>query len=141
VVRRPKLVVTDTGLATRLLGGRLRNDADLAGRLVETFVAGELRAQAEWSESRPSIHHFRDRDGAEVDLVLEAGDGRVVGVEVKVGATVRAEDLRGLRLMEERLGNDLAAGLVLCSVSEVRHLGGRLWTVPISALWDPGERT
>lgn len=135
VVRRPKLVVTDTGLAARLLGGRIGNDPELAGRLVETLVVGELRAQAEWSETRPGVYHFRDRDGAEVDLVLESGDGRVVGVEVKVGATVRAEDLKGLRLLESRLGDDLVAGIVLCTAPEPRHLGGRLWIMPISALW------
>lgn len=136
VARRPKLMVTDTGLAARLLGGRLSTDPELAGRLVETFVAGELRAQAEWSQARPGLFHYRDRDGAEVDLIMESGDGRVVGVEVKVGATVRAEDLRGLRLLERRLGSDLAAGIVLCTAAEPRHLGGRLWIVPISALWE-----
>lgn len=135
VVRRPKLTLTDTGLAARLLGGRLRTDAELAGRLIETFVANELRAQSEWSQARPGLFHFRDRDGAEVDLVLESGDGRVVGVEVKAGATVRAEDLHGLRLLEQRLGADFAAGVVLCTAAEPRHLGGRLWTFPVSVLW------
>jgi predicted AAA+ superfamily ATPase len=135
VVHRPKVTVTDTGLAARLLGGRLRADAELGGRLIETFVAGELRAQAEWSETRPSLYHFRDRDGDEVDLVLESGDGRVVGVEVKAGATIRAQDLRGLRLLEQRMGADFAAGLVLCTAPVPTHLGGRLWIMPISALW------
>lgn len=137
VVRRPKLMITDTGLAARLLGGRLSSDPELAGRLVETLVVGELRAQAEWSQTRPSLFHYRDRDGVEVDLVLESGDGRVVGVEVKAGATVRAEDLRGLRLLERRLGADMAAGIVLCTAAEPRHLGGRLWIMPISVLWHP----
>lgn len=141
VVRRPKLVLTDTGLAARLLGGRLRADAELAGRLIETFVANELRAQSEWSQARPGLFHFRDRDGAEVDLVLESGDGRVVGVEVKAGATVRAGDLRGLRLLEKWLGADFAAGVVLCTAVAPRHLGGRLWTFPISALWHPDSST
>lgn len=140
VVHRPKLAVADTGLAARLLGGRIRADADLAGRLVETFVAGELRAQAEWSQARPKLFHFRDRDGTEVDLVLESADGRVVGVEVKAGATVRAEDLRGLRLLEQRLGADFAAGIVLCAAPEPRHLGGKLWIMPISALWNDQAR-
>lgn len=137
VVRRPKVTIADTGLAARLLGGRLSSDPELAGRLVETFVVGELRAQAEWSQTRPSLFHYRDRDGAEVDLVLESGEGRVVGVEVKAGATVRAEDLGGLRLLERRLGADMAAGIVLCTAPEPRHLGGRLWILPISALWHP----
>lgn len=141
VVRRPKLTITDTGLAARLLGGRLRNDPELAGRLVETFVVGELRAQAEWSEARPGLFHFRDRDGAEVDVILESGDGRVVGVEVKAGATVRAEDLGGLRLLERRLGPDFAAGIVLCTAPQPRHLGGRLWMLPISSLWQPISRS
>lgn len=141
VVRRPKLVVTDTGLAARLLGGRLRTDADLAGRLIETFVANELRAQSEWSETRPELFHFRDRDGVEVDLVLESGDGRIVGVEVKAGATIRTEDLRGLRLLEQRLGAQFAAGVVLCTAGEPRHLGGRLWTLPFSALWHSDQAT
>jgi predicted AAA+ superfamily ATPase len=134
-VRRPKITVTDTGLAARLLGGRIHSDPELAGRLIETFVAGELRAQAEWSQSRPGLFHFRDRTGLEVDLVLESGDGRVVGVEVKAGATVRVEDLRGLRMLEQRLGADFAAGVVLCTAAEPRHLGGRLWTLPLSVLW------
>ncbi|MGH3999276.1 MAG: DUF4143 domain-containing protein, partial [Pseudonocardiaceae bacterium] len=95
---------------------------------------GERRAQTEWSQARPGLFHFRDRDGIEVDLVLESGDGRVVGIEVKAGATVRAEDLRGLRLLEQRLGADFAAGVVLCTAAQPQHLGGRLWTLPISGL-------
>lgn len=135
VVRRPKIGLTDTGLAARLLGGRVRGDGQIAGRLVETFVTNELRAQAEWSLTRPQLFHYRDRDGAEIDIVLESGDGRVVGVEVKAGATVRADDLKGLRLLEQRLGDDFVAGMVLCTGPEPVHLGGRLWTVPISTLW------
>lgn len=135
VVRRPKVTITDTGLAARMLGGRLRTDEQLVGRLVETFVTNELRAQAEWSGTRPELFHYRDRAGTEVDLVLEAGDGRVVGVEVKAGATVRAADLRGLRLLEQRLGEDFVAGVMLCTAPDPVHLGGRVWTLPMSALW------
>ncbi len=135
VVRRPKVALTDTGLAARLLGGRLRTDDQIVGRLVETFVTNELRAQAEWSVARPGLFHYRDRDGAEVDLVLESGDGRVVAVEVKAGATVRADDLRGLRTLEQRMGDDFASGVVLCTAPTPLHLGGRLWVLPMSVLW------
>ncbi len=135
VVRRPKITITDTGLAARLLGTRVVSDGLVAGRLIETFVTNELRAQAEWSGARPTLFHFRDRDGSEVDLVLESGDGQVVGIEVKAGATVRAEDLRGLRLLEQRLGDNFGAGIVLCTAPTPVHIGGRLWILPISALW------
>jgi hypothetical protein len=138
-VRRPKVGLTDTGLAARLLGGRLRTDPDVAGRLVETFVANEIRAQCEWSATRPHLFHYRDREGHEVDLVLESADGRVVGMEVKAGATVRSDDLRGLRLLERRLGDDFAAGVVLCTCPAPVHLGGRLWTLPMSVLWSSAD--
>jgi hypothetical protein len=134
-VRRPKVGLTDTGLAARLLGGRLQNDPDVAGRLVETFVTSEIRAQCEWSVTRPHLFHYRDREGYEVDLLLESADGRTVGIEVKAGATVRSDDLRGLRLLERRLGDDFAAGVVLCTCPAPVHLGGRLWTLPMSVLW------
>ncbi len=135
VVRRPTIGLTDTGLAARLLGGRVRSDADIAGRLIETFVTNEVRAQSEWSATRPQLFHYRDRDGHEVDLVLESGDGRVIGIEVKAGATVRSEDLHGLRLLDQRLEDDFAAGVVLCTCPAPVHLGGRLWTLPMSVLW------
>jgi hypothetical protein len=35
--------------------------------------------------------HLCDRDGAEVNLVLESGDGRVVGVEVEGKPWIRTE--------------------------------------------------
>ena len=44
-------------------------------------------------------------------------------------------DLRWLRLLEQRLGADFAAGIVLCTAAEPRQLGGRLWTLPLSVLW------
>ena len=64
----------------------------------------ELCRQLGWAETRAELFHFRSKDGTEVDAVLEAPDGRVVGVEVKAGATVRLEDFRGLRLLADRLG-------------------------------------
>ncbi|CKO80385.1 ATPase AAA+ superfamily protein [Mycobacterium tuberculosis] len=79
VIRRPKLVVSDSGLACHLLGvtgATLDRPGRPLGPLLETFVANEIRKQLTWSTERPSLWHFRDRGGAEVDLVLEHPDGR-----------------------------------------------------------------
>ena len=50
------------------------------------------------------LHHYRTKDKVEVDAILETPDGRVVAIEVKAGATVRSEDLAGLRHLAQRLG-------------------------------------
>lgn len=79
VVRRPQLVVGDSGLVAHLTGTTAVRAADPVvpiGALVETFAATEVRKQLSWSVHRATLWHFRDRDGAEVaprsTLVLTA---------------------------------------------------------------------
>jgi hypothetical protein len=138
VVRRPKLVMADTGLAAHLLRadpGALRRPDGPVGQLLESFVANELRKQATWSSHRPSLWHFRDRSGVEVDLVLEHPDGRVVAIEVKATSTPRAADLKGLRFLADRLGDRFHYGLLLSSAPEATPFGPRIAALPVSALW------
>jgi predicted AAA+ superfamily ATPase len=94
-----------------------------------------LLKQISWSYDRPSLHHFRDRSGVEVDLVLEHPDGRVVGIEVKATSTPRAEDFRGLRFMAERLGTRFAFGVVLSTAPEATPFGPSMAALPVDALW------
>src|SRR2546421_412694 len=74
----PKLVFTASGLAAHLLTG-IDNDATTGG-LLETFVLGELARQLTWSQTMTRLHHYRDRDGYEIDAVLEDNIGRVSGI-------------------------------------------------------------
>jgi len=97
LVKTPKLHLGDTGVACALLGldaESLNRDRSMLGQLLETFVLQELRRQASWNEASITFHHFRDRDGAEVDIVLERGAHEVAGIEVKAAATVTASDFR-----------------------------------------------
>jgi uncharacterized protein len=99
-VGTPKLAFVDTSLACHLIGqdaARLGEPGGAAGPMMENFVVMELARQLTWSEERGTLYHYRTKDGVEVDAVIETPDGRVIGVEVKAGATVRTEDLTGLR--------------------------------------------
>lgn len=58
-------------------------------------------------------HHGSDTWRSPLDIVEEAPDGGVVGIEVKAAATVRAGDLRGLRELESALEERLRLGVVL----------------------------
>lgn len=138
VVHAPKLFISDSGLAAHLLGAsvaRLSRPGQDAGPLLETFVVMELRRQAGWSSERVAVHHLRTSRGVEVDVVLETPDGRVAGVEVKAGATVRSEDFKGLRYLQEKAGPALVAGVVLYTGSDAVPFGEDLWAVPMSSLW------
>jgi hypothetical protein len=139
LVKTPKLHIGDTGLACSLLGlnGRdLETDREKLGPLLESFVYQEMKKQASWRDTPIAFHHFRDRDGVEVDLVLEQGAGMVAGVEVKAGATVRVSDFRGLRKLREAAGNRFTAGVVLYDGATSASFGDGMFAVPIRALWE-----
>ncbi len=139
VARHPKVHLLDAGLAAHLLGvdpaGLSRPASPAAGRLLETFVAGELARQRTWAGQPFELHHFRDRDGKEVDSILEAPDGRVAGVEVKAARSLGESDARTLAWMRDRLGSDFIQGVVLYTGEEVLPLGDRITALPLAALW------
>lgn len=137
VIRRPKLVVSDSGLACHLLGvtgATLDRPGRPLGPLLETFVANEIRKQLTWSTERPSLAFSRPRR-RRVDLVLEHPDGRVCGIEVKATSTPRAEDLRGLRYLAERLDDRFQFGVLLTAAPEATPFGPTLAALPVSTLW------
>lgn len=137
----PKLAFVDTGIAAHLLGQdatRLGEPDGAAGPMTETFVLMELARQLTWSAERATLYHYRTKDKVEVDAVLQTPDGRVIAIEVKAGATIRSEDLAGLRHLAQRLDRRFLAGYVLYTGQQTLPFGERLRAVPIDALWETG---
>ncbi|TAK51823.1 MAG: ATP-binding protein [Gammaproteobacteria bacterium] len=145
LVKTPKVVLTDTGLAAHLMGiddTRLARDRTLLGGLLESFVAMELVKQSGWSADPPALYHFRAHEGDEVDLVLERRSGALVGIEVKSAATVSAADFKGLRALAGIVGQRFHRGIVLYTGSEIVPFGARLFALPVEALWSwSGKRS
>jgi hypothetical protein len=136
----PKRYVTDPALIAGVLrldvGGVMR-DGDVLGRLLDTFVAAQVRAELPVAASRPRLYHLRQQQGRhEVDLVAEQAAGRVVGIEVKASAAPTREDARHLIWLRERVGDRFVAGVVLHTGPRVYRLAERILAVPICALWD-----
>ncbi len=139
LVKTPKVHFGDTGLACGLIGAdrvALRANRPLLGRVLETFVFQELRRQASCLSGPYSFVHFRDRDGAEVDIVIEHGALEVAGVEVKASATVFRSDFKGLRKLKAAAGSRFACGVVLYDGEISAPFGDGLFAVPIRQLWE-----
>ena len=138
LVKTPKLHMGDTGLAAALLrvdAARLHANRPLLGQLLETFVLQELRRQSGAHHEPIAFSHFRNRDDYEVDIVLEQGTA-LAGVEVKASGTVRPEDFRGLRKLQEIAANRFACGVVLYDGEASLRFGPGLFAVPVRALWE-----
>jgi uncharacterized protein len=142
VAKRPKLHLVDSGLAAHLQGitAEQLRPTDPAGAarfgpLLETFVVTEVVKQLGWSSVAAQPFHYRTSDGVEVDLVLEAPDGRVVGIEIKAGSALTPGSTRGLRHLRDHLGDRFAAGLVVNTGSHVQQVDDRIWVAPVNGLW------
>jgi uncharacterized protein len=140
VVRRPKLHFVDSGAAATVLGtnaaGLANPTATISGQLLESFVVGELARQLTWSETDAQLYHWRHADGREVDVVIEAADGRVVGIEVKAAVDIDQTSVAGLRHLQQKLGDRFVAGFVIHCGERVMPLGDRMWSIPPNALWE-----
>ena len=139
LIKTPKLHLTDTGVACALLGldeAALSEDRGTLGQLLETFVVQELKRQASWRDDDVRFHHLRDKDGVEVDLVIEQGGRALAAIEVKASATVTAADFRGIRKLQSTAGKRFTCGVVLYDGEASVRFGEGLYAVPIRALWE-----
>ncbi len=97
LVKMPKLYFHDAGLACWLLGirepGQLRSHP-LRGPIFESWVISEIvKHRLNRGETR-GLSFYRDRNGAEADLVIDGSDGLTL-VEVKAAATPASSLFRG----------------------------------------------
>jgi len=136
--RSQKLMFVDSGLGAHLAGwtpARIQKEPGLAGSLLENFVLTQIARQLTWSETSAWLGHYRTRDKVEVDGVLESNDGRVVGIEVKARATVKSEDFRGLRHLNDKIKHRFHHGFVTYTGNDVLSFGPNLTAIPIQCLW------
>jgi predicted AAA+ superfamily ATPase len=140
VSKQDKLFMTDTGLAASVLRwqfDKVRLDADLGGKLVESFVFTQLAAQLDAQDEPCHLTHYRDREQREIDFLIETPEGMTVAVEVKAGSAVGLDSFKHLVWFRERMLQNKAPflGLVLYTGEQVLRFGERLWAVPMHVLW------
>lgn len=138
LIKARKRYLTDPALVSSVLRldvNAFMRDAGLLGRLLDTFVAAQIRAELPASRSRPRLFHLRQAEGRhEIDLVAELAGQRVVGIEVKAGAP-GPSDARHLAWFRDALGDRFAAGVILHTGPLTYRLGDRIHAAPIAALW------
>lgn len=139
LVKTPKRYLSDAslvGAALRLDEATVMRDGDLMGRVLDTFVAAQLRPEIEVSARRPRLFHLREKNGRhEIDLLAELGGDRVVAVEVKASASPARRDAAHLEWLRDRLGERFLSGAVLHTGPRAFPLSERIAALPIAALW------
>jgi len=139
LVHSPKRYVIDAALlisALRLDTNGILRDGDLLGRVLDTFVAAQLRPEVAISERTPRLHHLRTEGGKhEIDLIAELGGDRLIGIEVKADAAPKARDTGHLAWLRDEIGDRFIAGVLFHTGPRIYGLGERIIAAPISTLW------
>jgi predicted AAA+ superfamily ATPase len=97
-IQRPKVFLIDTGLNAALSN-------------MDAAHLSSMRHQ-EWSATPFKLFHYRDRQGAEVDIIVETPAG-IIAVEVTSTAAATARHFQHLKALRDRLGDEFLAGIVL----------------------------
>lgn len=137
LTQRGKRYLTDTGLTAAALWVDARDmlwDGALFGRMLDAYVAAQVRAEIAVSEAMPHLHHAGDRDGHEIDLLLDYGRRGLIAVEVKASSAPSRADAAHLIWLQERVPAP-CAGVVLHTGPRMYRLHEGILAVPIAALW------
>ncbi len=139
LVQLRKRYVVDTGVLAAVLGvtaRSIRAHGDLLGRVLDTFVMAQLRAEAAVSEAQPGLFHLRTQEGRhEIDILLEFGGGEVFGIEVKASGAPGRRDAVHLEWLRDQLGSAFIGGVVLHTGPRLYPLADRIVAAPMSSLW------
>ncbi|MDA8163702.1 MAG: ATP-binding protein [Desulfobacteraceae bacterium] len=128
-VKSPKLYFYDVGLAAYLLGAENEthvNRHPLRGNLFENLVVTEALKYRYNRGKRSNLSFWRDARGNEVDLLVEHGP-EVMPVEIKAGATVANDWLKGLRAFRDRLPTATSGALVYGGGEMQRRSEATVW--------------
>jgi len=134
IIKTPKLYFLDTGLASYLAGWdspkSLMSGAQ-NGAMLETWAFAEI-LKSYWHNGRElNIFFYRDKDGNEVDFVIEK-NMTLYPVEIKKTATPGGGDTKNIRALS-KLNRPLGPGAVLCMQKEPVPLDSGLFSFP---LWE-----
>jgi len=143
LIKTPKIHLCDTGLLCALSAlskKHLIKDRATTGHVVESFIYNELIKQADWHDDDLQFFHYKDRDANEVDIVIQNDAGELIGIEVKLAASVNDSDFKGLRLFQKQHPTRFLGGYILYDGERTLPYGNGFKAIPIQALWKKSQK-
>jgi len=135
LVKTPKLYFNDTGLCAFLTGWTnpetLMNGA-MAGAIFETFVIGEIIKSWMYQGKYPGLHYYRDKDGYEIDLILEYNN-TLYPIEIKRSSSVRRDWGRAFNKLQ-RFTKSIGTGTIICLTDKSLPISDKNLAIPIDLI-------
>ncbi|PIV00069.1 MAG: hypothetical protein CO013_00150 [Syntrophobacterales bacterium CG_4_8_14_3_um_filter_58_8] len=132
LIKAPKLIFLDTGLAAFLAGFRSEEAlfaSSLMGAFWESHVFGQIVRQSASGGDASVVHYWRTANGAEVDLVIEQAGGMALAVECKWKERPDITDAAGLRALEAVEKGRIKEKFIVCRTKAVYKLADGTWVM------------
>ena len=139
----PKRYLVDSGLFAGVLGVSVDDvliDGDLTGKVLDTFVTAQLRAELALTVPQRRLSHLRLPQGRhEIDLIVELGPNNLAAVEIKATSAPRHDDVKHLAWLRAQMGDSLKAAVLLHTGPAPIDFGDGILGLPIATLWSNPE--
>jgi len=136
-VKTPKLYFLDTGLVaylTRWNTAEVLKNGAMAGAFFETFVVSEIiKSYANKGILNIPLYFYRDRDGNEIDLLIEDG-GTLYPLEIKKHADPQKSDIEKFSIIDKIPTVKRGQGGVVCLYDNLVTISGNDKSIPITML-------
>ena len=135
LIKAPKLVFLDTGLAAFLAGFRSARDlaaSSLMGAFWESHVFGQIVRQAASRADAAPICYWRTAGGPEVDVVIERGGGALTAIECKWKEQPGRADTTGVHALEAAEPGRVKQKMIVCRTEAAYTLPDGTWAVSLS---------
>ena len=133
-IKTPKVYFMDTGLLAYLTAWTspetLMRGAQ-AGSIFETFIISEIvKSYLNAGIVRPSLFFYRDRDGKEIDLIIEVED-QIYPIEIKLSAKPNAKMASHFRVLDQVRDRNILRGTILCQYPNKLFLSEDSLALPV----------
>lgn len=134
-VKAPKLYCHDCGLVaylTKWSSPETMEAGAMSGAFWENYVVSEIWKSFLNAGLETPLYYYRDHDGKEIDVVLEA-DGKLHPIEIKKTASPNRGMVRHFSVLDKSL-IPRGTGAIVCASEKVSALDGNTLIIPAGLL-------
>ena len=134
VIKRPKIIFMDTGLACFLAGyltAETLERSSYSGQIFENYIISEIIKSYTNNgyDAHRHLYYYRDKEKKEIDLLI-IYNNVVYPVEIKKSANPGKEAFKNFEVVK-KFNLEVGTGIVLCMISEILALEEDRYFVPI----------
>lgn len=135
IVKRPKVIFNDTGLAcylARLNNAEVLSKSRFSGQFVETFIINEIIKTYKNNRINANFYYYRDNNQNEIDLIIQ-NEGRLQLIECKSGTNYNNSDVSSFKCLSKSkyLINQNA---IICNTDTPYKISDNCFVLPISSI-------